>query len=268
MHKIPFVALMMMVAVTAAFAQDMKQRALGDPEFDWKAIENEWARIYFKSGSFAERHREMLLRSVTASIDEDLAFLGEATYGRTLNVFFVDDRPDMERITGRPVTGFAHWGADSIFLVCSPEWRSFEKHEFAHIVTMGEWGPPHETSRWMIEGIAIAADGWCQEYSVDAIALHYLQGGELPALGELPDRLGELGEIRGGVYAASVLAFIRNEYGAEALRGLWENGFDDISSISNLSIKTLEEKWRGYLEKTVDDSIPVDIEAIDNGGCG
>jgi hypothetical protein len=86
-----------------------------------------------------------------------------------LNVFFVYNRSEMERLVGSPVTGFANWSADAIFLVCSPDWRSFEKHEFAHIITMGIWGTPHETSRWMVEGIAIAADGWCREYLEETV---------------------------------------------------------------------------------------------------
>lgn len=268
MKRMSYGLFLAIFAANPFFAQNMLETAISDPYFDWKYVENPSAKVHFKPGSFAERHRETLLRSVTESIREDLEFLGEEQDDAVLQVFFVDDRSEMERITGRPVTGFAHWGANAIFLVCSPEWRSFEKHEFAHILTMGRWGPPHESSRWMVEGIAIAADGWCREFSLDAIARHYLDRGELPPLDKLPARFRDLGEIRGGVYAGSVLAFIRKRHGPEAIRAIWERGLEAWVSRPSGSTEALETEWKAFLKRTVDDTVPVDIDAINELGCG
>ena len=257
-----------MALVLTARGQDLARQALDDTYFDWRSLENSDARIYYKAGSFAERHRDMLLGAVTHAIESDLEFLGETVYDPVLNVFFVDDRAEMERIVGSPFTGLANWGADAIFLVFAPDWRSFEKHEFAHIVTMGMWGSPHEDSRWMIEGIAIAADGWCREYSIDEIAFHYLQAGELPPLPELPAGIRELGEIRGGVYAASVIAFIRDTHGPAAVRKLWTNGSAVLSDTLGVTFDTIEDSWKEYLEREVGDGIHVDMKSIDDNGCG
>lgn len=268
MPKALVAVLLVIVLVPTASAQDLARQALDDPDFDWRSLENTEARVYYKAGSFAERHRDMLLRAVSMAIEEDLEFLGESTYEPRLNVFFVDDRAEMERIVGSPVTGLANWSADAIFLVFAPDWRSFEKHEFAHIITMGVWGTPHESSRWMIEGIAIAADGWCREYSVDEIAYHYLTAGELPALSELPTGMRELGEIRGGVYAASVIAFIRSKYGPGAVRELWTKGSAVLSDTRGGTFDTIEDSWKEYLEWKVGDGVQVDMKSIDDNGCG
>ena len=259
---------MVLVAFAKGHSQDLVQKALDDPYFQWRSVENARSRVYYKEGSFAERHRHMLLRSATSAIDVDLEFLGETVYEDVLNVFFVDTREEMERITGRPVSGYANWSASGVFLVFAPDWRSFEKHEFAHIITMGGWGPPHASSAWMIEGICVAADGWCREFSVDEIAHHLLTRGQLPPLEQLPSKLAELGEIRGGFYAASVIGFIRRQYGADAVRRLWTDGSANLPATLGLSFDKIEIMWKEYLERVVGDGVQVDMGQIDESGCG
>jgi hypothetical protein len=249
-------------------AQNLVQRALDDTYFQWRSVENARARVYYKPGSFAQRHRFTLLRSVTAGMAEDLEFLGQPAYREVLNVFYVDNRNEMERITGSPVTGFANWDANGIFLVFAPDWRGFEKHEFAHVVTMGVWGAPHPSSNWMIEGICIAADGWCREFSVDQIARHLLVSGKLPPMEQLPVRFTELGEIRGGFYAASVIAFIRSEYGIDAVRRIWTGGLGILPDTLGRPFDKIEAMWRDHLEREVGDGVEVDMGKIDESGCG
>jgi hypothetical protein len=257
-----------LLASQVGHSQDLVRQALDDPYFQWRSVENAEARVYYKESSFAERHRHTLLRSVTTAIEEDLEFLGESAYEDVLNVFFVDTREEMERIVGRPVSGYANWGASGIFLVFAPGWRSFETHEFAHIITMGVWGAPHASSTWMIEGLCIASDGWCREFSVDEIAYHLLTSGQLPPLEELPAKLAELGEIRGGFYAASVIGFIRHQFGADAVRKLWTNGSVNLPATLGLSFDKIEPMWKEYLERQVGDGVQVDMGQIDESGCG
>jgi hypothetical protein len=137
----------------------------------------------------------------------------------------------MERIVGSPVTGLANWSADAIFLV-------------------------------------FAADGWCREYSVDEIAYHYLTAGELPPLPELPTGMRELGEIRGGVYAASVISFFRDTYGPGVIRELWTNGSAVLSDTHGVTFDTIGDSWKEYLERKVGDGVQVDMKPIDDNGCG
>lgn len=268
MWRFVFAAVAVVASSPVGHAQNLVQRALDDPYFRWRSIDGPAARIYYQAGSFAEQHRHTLLRSVSGAIVEDLEYLGEPGYNRVLDVFYVDTREEMARIVGRPVTGYANWGADAIFLVVAPDWRSFEKHEFAHLITMGRWGPPHDTSRWMVEGICIAADGWCREFSVDAIAHHLLTEGRLPPFNELPSKIGELGEIGGGMYAASVIDFIRDTYGPEAVRELWIGGSSILTDTLGVPFDTIEAMWKEHLEREVEDGLRVDMERIEESGCG
>lgn len=259
------------LAATASLAQPsdgLVQRALLDSTFRWKSIETDNVRIYYQAASFAEKHRAMLLRSVEGTIGEVLDYLDESEYVGPLNVFYLNSREEMKRIVGSPVSGLANWEANGIFVVFNPEWRSFEKHEFAHIITMGIWGSPDDTSRWMVEGLPVACDGWCREYSVDEIAWHYLSHDEFPPLQDLFTGFRSLGEIKGGFYAASVIGFIHDRYGVDALRSLWLDGTGNLTEVLGVDLKELEASWKRYLDSTVDKDVPVDVDTIGKLGCG
>lgn len=247
---------------------DFVQRALNDSTFTWFVTASNGIKIYYQKDSFAERHRMMLLRSVATAVDEVLEFLEESEYDTLLNVFYVESRDEMKRIVGRPVTGFSNWTANAIFIVLNPEWRSFEKHEFTHVVTMGRWGSPHVTSRWMIEGISIYSDGWCREYTVDEVAFHLLTNNQIPPLQEFLNDYSSLGEIRAGFYAASLIGFIYNTYGVQTLRNLWLNGFEDFSELLDGDVNHIYNSWSNHLKRNVRSDTEVDLDTINKLGCG
>ncbi len=244
------------------------QRALADSSFAWRSIASNKIRIYYEEDSFAERHRMMMLRSMITAVDEVLKILEASECDSVLNVFYVESREKMKRIVGRSYSGFSDWAANAIFMVLNPNWRSFEKHEFAHVVTMGVWGPPDITSRWMIEGIAIHCDGWCREYTVDEVAFHLLSNGQLPPLREFLDDFNSLGEIRAGFYAASLIGFIQRTHGAQALRDIWLNGVESFKDLLGADVNQIENSWKNYLKSNVRQDTKVDIDIINKLGCG
>lgn len=247
---------------------DFVQKALEDSSFTWRSSSTDKVRIFYQKDSFADRHRMMLLRSAGKTVEEVLELLEEPTYDAVLNVFYLESRDEMNRIVGRPYSGFSNWGANAIFVVVNPEWRSFEKHEFAHVVTMGTWGPPDVTSRWMIEGMAVYCDGWCREYTVEDIAFHLQTNGQLPPLREFFGDFANLGEIRAGFYAASFIGFVQNTYGVDKVRSLWLNGVGNIEAMLGNEIETIENSWKLYLKHNVGEDVQVDIETINKLGCG
>jgi hypothetical protein len=258
----------MSTVVSAQEDANLVQKALDDSTFNWKSCDSKGVRIYYQPGSFAEQHRAMILRSVTTTVDESLEFLGETKYHSTLHVFYVESREEMQRIVGRPYTGLANWTANGVFVVINPDWRSFEKHELTHVFTMELWGSPHAESSWMIEGIALCSDGWCREYAVDEIASYYLATEQLPPLRELFDNFRALGEIRGGVYAASIIGFIREEYGTDTLKQLWLEGSGVLNDLLGAGVDEVEDSWKAYLKLKVNKDVDVDLTVIDDLGCG
>jgi hypothetical protein len=270
-YRRQLLALLLLVFATNAVGQtpdDFVQKALDDSTFFWLSSKANGIRIFYQKDSFAEKHRMMLLRSAETTVEEVLGFLNEPAYEPLLNIFYVESRDEMKRIVGHPYSGFADWQASGIFLVLNPEWRSFEKHEFTHVITMGVWGPPDVASSWMIEGIAICSDGCCREYTVDEVAFHLLSNGQLPSLQELFDDYASLGEIRAGFFAASFIGFIRSTYGLPKLRRLWSHGAGDLNEVLGDDLNQIESSWKLYLERNVRKDVHVDLDKINKSGCG
>jgi len=83
------------------------QRILQDDRFDWITVEADALHIHFPSGSYAGAHRSSLPARAAESRRAVLSRLSVPGYGEPFHVFYVDDRKDMEVLTGSPVTGFA-----------------------------------------------------------------------------------------------------------------------------------------------------------------
>jgi hypothetical protein len=120
----------------------------------------------------------------------------------------------------------------------------------------------------MTEGISITCDGWCRTCTVDQIASYLLDHDRLPPLRELFDHYRDLGEIPGGMYAASVIDFIRETYGIDAVRALWQQGSENFEATVGATIEDAEARWKAHLQRTVDDAVEVDYDAIEAHGCG
>jgi hypothetical protein len=246
----------------------LTQQVLAHPGFSWQSLHDGAVRLHYQPATFAERHRIMLLRSANAAVARGIDFLGLSGYERQLNVFYVDNRQQMEQLVGRPVSGYSDWTGSGVFLVCNPDWRSFDAHEIAHVLSIGQWGWPSQSSRWMIEGLPTAIDGWCQEFDIDTMARYLSETGVWPGLEIFSTEYTELGEVRAGILAASLIRYLRGEYGPEAIRSLWLNGPAEFASSLGMDLDRIEEDWKSHLDQIPDSMVNTDWDEIDAHGCG
>jgi hypothetical protein len=243
-------------------------RALTHPGFTWRSLAAKSVRLYYQPGSFAERHRVMLLRSAQAALVTGLAFLGLGTYDREIRVIYVDDRAQMKRLIGRPYSGYADWTGRGVFLVCNAGWRSFDTHEIAHILTRGRWGDPVAGSRWMIEGIPVAVDGWCQTVDINRIARYLMTVGRWPGLSAFTADASALGEIPSGVFAASLLRYLRGHYGAAIIEEIWRSGLVAALKAREVDPVRLEAEWLDSLRSLSHPLTKEEWQRLDARGCG
>jgi len=260
--------LMLNASVNGQESPGFLQRALHHPDFTWIRLSNENINMYYIEGSFAEKHRVMLMGSLESSIMDVSDLLETDGCPDSVNVFYVESREQMEEVIGLPYAGFTNWSTSSIFLVLNPEWRSFERHEFAHLATMKCWGRTHRTSGWMVEGIPVYCDGWCGEYSANQVAYFLMNQDRLPTLDDLILNYRDMGEIPAGFSSASLAGFIAEEFGAVKLRRLWKEGSDKVEEILGIDSKFIEKGWRDHIRKDARDKPAVDYQEITRNGCG
>jgi len=148
---------------------DRARLILGDSRYSWTNIETAGARIHYADGSYAERRRDRLTGRVESARQAILDRLGLADYPVTVDVYYVDAREDMRRLTGSPVPGFAYIEGQAVIVVFNEKWRAFERHELAHVIARNVWGETGEPSAATMEGFAVYVDGDCGGYEVGRV---------------------------------------------------------------------------------------------------
>jgi hypothetical protein len=244
----------------------LARAALDHPAFTWIRADAPHLRIHFLADSHAAFRRDSLRSLTERARAHDLALLGAERFDADIDVFFVESRAQMDSLVGFPVTGFAHREARAVFLVNNPDWRSFERHELMHVLAHHVWGPA--AAAWIEEGLAQFADGRCGGYAVSTVA-HALgaRGGYVP-FDTLAARFRELNDLTAYLQAASMVEYLYQTYGREAVRAVWRGGVAALREVTGRPPSALGELWRAWVAARARPVPDDQLATIRRKGCG
>jgi hypothetical protein len=242
--------------------------ALADLEFTWIHRSAPGFRIHFLAGSYPAGHQDSLVARVTAAKMHALSILGVDEFGATLDVFFVERRPQMEALIGARATGFADMNARAVFLMTNPEWRAFERHEVMHVLARQLWGPPAEPSAWIQEGLAQFSDGHCAGYPNEQVLIALLGDSGLTSLDTLVTQFRQLNDLTAYLQAASFVGYIYRTSGRDGLRALWSKGEDGAMPQLHRTLRQLHVAWRRSLPTRGNLPTNDEVERVRQRGCG
>lgn len=268
---LPIAIAALSIASAGASAQapaGLARLALQRSDFRWITRTAPGLRVHFLVGSYPALHQDSLVARVGVARDADLALLDQPAYRRTLDVFFVESRPQLRSLIGQRATGFADLDSAGVFLVTNPEWRAFERHEIMHILATAAWGRPAEPGAWIQEGLAQFADGACGGYTNDAVAAALIQRDGVIPLDTLVTRFRALNDLAAYLEAASLVGYMYHTYGLAAVRRLWKDGVGAVRSVMRRSLDDLEKDWRASLPVGGELPPAERIEVIRKHGCG
>jgi len=241
------------------------RRILRDDRFDWVTVEADGFRIHFPSGSFAESQERLLPGRAEEARRTVLSRLA-AEYAEPVDLFYLDSREDMERLTGRPVTGFSYFEDRAILLVFNDRWKPFERHELTHIVTMDSW--PNPAGPAVTEGVATYVDGRCGGYENGRIVRTMLDRESLIPLETLAADFREQDDLIAYLQAGSIIDFMVHRRGPEAIHVLWKGGLGAAPGLLRDSTDEFQDEFETWLLSTYDPVPPASWQAIREGGCG
>jgi hypothetical protein len=246
----------------------LAREALEREDMRWITRSAPELRVHFLADTYAAQHQDSLVARVVAAKKADLALLRQPSYERTLDVFFVETRVQMDTLMGAPVTGFAQMDSAAVFLVTNPSWRAFERHEIMHVLATAAWGRPAAPGDWIQEGLAQFADGHCGGYGVDEVAASLTHADGVVPLGTLFSRFRQLNDLTAYLEAASLVGYIHRTWGLNAVEEAWSQGAAALPSFLGLPVDTLEARWRAALPP-LDRSPPPDrLDEVRKHGCG
>lgn len=258
--------LLLAVQALAQEPTGLAASALANPSFAWQRDSIPGFRVYTIPGSYSHAHRDSLARSLPTALAHAQRLIAAPHWTGVIDVFYVDDRSQMEAITGAPVTGFAHVLAKAVFLVTNRDWRAFERHEIMHVVAGNTWGHDPRRNAWLIEGLGQAADGSCAGYPNEAMAVALAQRDGWIALDTMLRRFREQSDLRAYLQSASFTRYLLDHAGIPAVRTLWQAEADTSTMVRGERLAVWERRWRaGLAASPVPDEVAANVQAI---GCG
>jgi hypothetical protein len=242
------------------------RRILSDARYEWSTMEAADTRIHFPAGSYAESRREVLGARVRDSRSHVFRMLGQSDDGSLFHVFYVDTREDMAALTGAPATGFSYFSDGAVVLVFNSDWQPFERHELAHVVTLGSWPTPGDMA--VVEGLATYLQGQCGGYPNGSVARTIMDQNGLIPLDRLSTDFRSLNDLEAYLQAASVIALLVETQGRGILRTAWELGLGAAPDLLGTTAPDFLSDLRVWLQASFEPIPPAALEAIRRGGCG
>ena len=259
-----------LVIATTALAQQpsgLAAAALGNARFAWQQQSVAGFRVYAQSGSYGARHQDSLVARLPDALAHARALLDTTAPDGLIDVFFVETREDMAALIGSRATGFAHQAARAVFLVTNPMWRAFERHEIMHVVAWHAWGAPAPNNDWLQEGLAQAADGYCGNYSNEAVLRAMTAQRGWISLSDLLTNFRRLPDLRAYLQAAAFTAHLLDTHGPQPLERLWRLGATASTVLGGRTLERLEAEWRARSFIGAQ-PLPAELARIDEVGCG
>lgn len=228
----------------------LARRLLADARTEWRTVLVPGARLRFARGGAADRNGPTVAESVRVIRRDLLARLGIAVAedtARRANLFFVNSRDEMRRLSGRPLAGFVQQGEQTGVFVVTDGFRygPLLRHELAHLYTFEAWGTPR-AGRWLVEGLATWIAGPCQGHSPDELAAGAAARQSLVSLTVLASNFARVDEVVAMPEAGSIVGFLVRREGLDAIRRRWREAPDTIHPLGRNG-PTIEAAWLSEL---------------------
>ena len=244
--KIAAIILMVVPAVSSAqTVESLAERTLANPVARWIHRRTPGADVYVLTGSAAQPMLRVIANESERSIRANLEWLREGSAKGRLKLFFVGSREEMRPFTGTRSAGWSVVGEGTAFFVANDSVRPAIRHEVMHLLSWRLWGVPG--GMWLSEGVATAAAGRCNAWSIEGIASALYRDRQLATIDEMRRRF-RTGGTQGTVHylsAGSLVTFIDETWGRDRLRELWRSkGMSGAQNVLGVSPLVIEQRWR------------------------
>jgi hypothetical protein len=205
--------------------------------------------FYFEVGSPAARdigHIESVMESEYSHIT---SLLGTSDASFHTDAFIVDSRRRMKQLCGQESNGLA---VGSVLLFIYGEVKALGAHEETHLVSRQLWGASHGV--WLAEGLAVYSDDNWRGLQLHGICKRLKAEGKLlPLVSLLDDReFNRVSEMVTYPESGSLIKFLYEQYGADAVRSLWRKGAIGIPAITGKPLADIESEWLEVVDKSTE----------------
>ena len=171
------------------------------------------------------------------------------------------------------VRGVLANGVSFIVLVVNDSVRPYTRHEVMHDVSFRHWGLTYDGGSWLSESLATFADGRCQGVPNITVARDLLNQNPQLTLADLTRDFWNMNGVHrhaSYVLGASVIEFLWQRGGRDAVRRLWQTGdWPSASAASGPPFATDQSSaWRSFVTQRAGNQVGLDMERLRRNGCG
>jgi hypothetical protein len=209
--------------------------------FHWTVEHSRHYAYYFEAGTPAARNFENIKAVLEEDYSQIIELLGAKDPNFVTNAFIVDSRTRMKQLCGHESNGLSV--GNVLLFVYGDSTNALGAHEETHILSQLLWGPPRET--WLSEGLAVYSDDKWWGEPLNTVCSRLRSEGKLLPLNTLFDDRQFAGNSEAVTYpeAGSLVRFLYQHYGTDAVRAIWSRGTPEIPRELGKSIYQLEAEW-------------------------
>ena len=264
MVRLALIVIVLMLAPAGCGSLIVTQQSVeslaGRRGFAWQTHEREGFVIYVEPATVAAEQIDAIASEAREARRQVLAYLEEPPYEPIVSIFVVDSRDRMKDLIGRPSNATAYYTSNSLCLVWTDTWRGGATHELLHVLAMNQWGV---AERWVNEGMAVDAAGPWQGLDVHAVCKHLRTRDELPSLNDITRRFNQLPGVVSYPAAGSFVRYVREAYGLDTLRMVWDGGRRELPAATGMALDDLETAWHEVLEQADARGIEYGVRVFD-----
>ncbi|KAB2806788.1 gluzincin family metallopeptidase [Phaeocystidibacter luteus] len=229
----------------------------------------------FPTDGWASQERDRFVEEVIQAKIENAKLIELDDYNEFIKVYFVSSRDEMKDRTGMGASGTANAFTKQLHMAAYTDEESDSSdavtrppivHEMMHMVSCTSWGYPQGNLTWMNEGLATYAQGSCNGHSIEEIYRFMLEHGHLYDPQEFVGTyFYHLDEIIGYHQAAYYIQYIREEYGIDKLRELWQADMSRFEEIMGINWMVFNQQVNAHVIGKLEMTPEIDWEKMKQG---
>jgi hypothetical protein len=242
MHRTRFILLLLTTWLIGGTVYTQSRFKEIRRNYEQKAIPH--FTYYFQKNSLADSAQYFIDSTLPQYRKDVLELMGEPTYPPRMEIFFFNTPADYAYALHHKKHG-ASLAVDQIACVIfSSIYQGYSRHEITHIISINLWGP---SALWMEEGLAALSDESFQDADFHVQAKELLASDNFIEPKTLMKKFEKYdGEWRRYVEAASLLSFIRAQYGVKTLQSCW---IAKTVAQPGITEEQVLEAWMAFLKK-------------------
>lgn len=220
----------------------------------------------FNKDSFGYQHKTELIQNCKNAIRSDLKLLKAESYSDSIRFEFMNSRQELKNILGFGPAGAAVVEEKKVYFVTNNMVKNVPiKHEIMHVIACGLWGYPSDGSLWVNEGLATLAENNCSGFNVESIYAYFNEKHMLIPIDSLVSNFYRQPDMIAYHQSAYIVQYLKDHFGIDKLKLLWQRGFDNFEKIYGMSCQTIIEQINRSISKKYPVPPPINWEVLKNG---